>query len=803
MDFESKESKNNHIIERHSENLIPCEKCGVKLLDKKALRTHLEVEHTENSQKLECSRCVGGIKFPNERVLALHQQQHVREDKVKKTIYCNLCERGFNYENSYKSHLKLHAENRLKACDICGKTIFFEYGRRISKHMMNHTKKQPEIFKCDKCGEEFTRKGALSKHLRKIHDRREKSCYKCGKLIEQYLMKRHLNFCNYGDLKCFHCPMVFSKPSERDKHTKQTHIGYNCRRCNIKFENSSQLEFHRRYNENHKNYKNLLNKRRSDQSVVYLQSSKGVFLCLKLLSFKKNLSPKKMDLDDKICRFCLSKTENPKNLLLETAFTNKALQIFTKIEISLENCLSTYVCRNCHDLILNFYEYYEAVNANQEILKNLSQQEAPSAGIFDDSLLETFFEGIIDLPEENVDSTWIFNDIPEKKTEENQLARLNFYELNELPLNYTMSYRCQICPAKENSKFSSKSKLKSHFVSVHSMEKTKAESDVDHLHPQCDICDKLIKVRHDHKFIHYNIRPYKCDLCGFATHTKEILKRHLQKHVSSSSSERCFHCKMDFSSISDRNEHIKTVHPSALSICDQCGEILYDKKSAETHKRHHQNTSKQFLCKRCPDGVRFPSEKVLLLHQKQHSAQDKSRKRLSCHLCERKFNDNAVFDTHLRYHAAGRIVPCEICGKSIADHENGSTSRHMKTHTDKVQSVKCEFCDEKFPNRQFLFHHRRKVHDPREQKCFHCGKIVPQHFMKQHLFYCKGEEPIKCLHCPMTFEKESERGLHTSKFHLGFNCRRCNMQFEGKSELKETSVEGPVSLGNHEKTEEI
>lgn len=495
-------------------------------------------------------------------------------------------------------------------------------------------------------------------------------------------------------------------------------------------------------------------------------------------------------------------------------FYRKQLILMLTFQISSKNGLSNLVCDYCYNLIQQFYEYFEKVNANQnELMKMVDPvvKEEVFAFPFEETSVVN-----MKIDEDDDETEWFDNEDPinspsskslepkiiisssktikkAKKTPQIKLSKkdvsaLNFFELNKLPFNFTCSYRCSLCPPalpkNEPNKFKTKPLLKTHILSTHSMDQEQAKSHLKNLHPQCDICNKSIKVRQDHKFVHYNIKPYKCALCNHSAHTKEILRCHLLKHENQVRKQGCFYCPKDFPSSFLRNQHISESHPNNIITCDLCGEILYGKKFAKVHFREHRNRSMLFECERCVGGVRFPNKEVLALHRNQHKREDQSRKKLACSFCERKFNNGNALQVHLRLHANGRIIPCDICGKSVGSDLNQKIKEHIKTHLVKQKSHKCDICEANFPSRQFLFHHHRKMHDPKEQSCYRCGKMLPEYFMKLHLFYCKGDVDIRCFHCPMLFKKESERLSHTQLFHLGFNCRRCNMQFQNKSQLK-------------------
>lgn len=314
----------------------------------------------------------------------------------------------------------------------------------------------------------------------------------------------------------------------------------------------------------------------------------------------------------------------------------------------------------------------------------------------------------------------------------------------------------------------------------------KAQTVSKNMEPQCDICHKTLpdSKHQDHKFIHYNIKPYNCDLCHFSAHTKEILKRHVLKHKSQRT-KRCFYCSRDFPSEHLRNEHIRATHSDKMLICDFCGEKLLGKLDAKKHFRKHQSNVLPFECERCPGGVRFPNKQVLTLHHQQHEREDKTNKQFACRLCERKLTSESAFKKHLRYHERDLIIACHICGKSVAGNEQRKIYNHLFAHQRKKkreEMMKCDLCQEEFIGKNKLERHMRNIHNPNNQSCYRCGKMIPEYFMSRHLKFCSAGE-LRCQHCPMTFTKESARQLHNNKVHTGFKCKRCNIIFENRAEM--------------------
>ncbi|XP_063708694.1 zinc finger protein 761-like [Culicoides brevitarsis] len=510
--------------------------------------------------------------------------------------------------------------------------------------------------------------------------------------------------------------------------------------------------------------------------------------------------------DTKNCRLCLCKCENPRDLLVETTFASKVMEILPKVQISPENGFSNMICDFCYNTVEQFYGFYELVNTNQEALMSVEIHEmkeeifavpieAPvdvkihedldERGWFDKveaPLIEPPLEEIRKIAEKSKKK--VAKDKKPKVVVE-ALENLDYFELIKLPPSYTCSFVCPLCPKRSTERFGTKQELQSHIMEKH--KNRSSEAKLEDLHVQCDICNKPVKKFHqnpDHKYFHYGIKPYKCDLCDFESHTRSTLRGHMrQLHSTLAKHIVCFYCRIEFGSTFARNEHVLKAHPDQLMTCDFCGEKLLGRYWAKLHFTKHIDEKLTIECERCPGGVRFHSEKVLQLHRKQHLREDKTRKRFACNLCERKFNSEAAFERHLRYHAKGHMVACHICGKTVQTNSYLQMKSHARTHKKvEVQEFKCEKCDEVFQSRYKLTRHGNVVHNLNQVTCHLCGKVFAEQDLKRHLVYCNAGE-LKCRHCPMTFTKESARQLHNNKFHTGFKCRRCNIVFENRTQM--------------------
>lgn len=242
--FTTKEARETHIIATHADKILDCRECGKILTRPWDIKSHFK--NHRSKIMLECDRCVNGIRFADIRLLNLHKERHIFEDKYPKKFRCAMCERSFNSANEYGKHLKNHdptSNNTLFTCPICGKTVTRNKHENLSTHERLHQKNDGN-FKCPQCDQVFDKKPRLKAHIRKEHPSKQTPCDRCGKLMYEHTLTRHINTCVGGDLRCSHCPLTFESKSERYKHAQLVHIGYNCKKCDMKFANKSELNRH-------------------------------------------------------------------------------------------------------------------------------------------------------------------------------------------------------------------------------------------------------------------------------------------------------------------------------------------------------------------------------------------------------------------------------------------------------------------------------------------------------------------------------------------------------------------------------
>ena len=257
-----------------------CEKCRRKLQDH--FRNHLVLHvhcdlcvHESKSSEIlgfwetVCKIC--GKKFETQGKKENHIYKHQETEKQ-----CGYCGKIFGSTYNYQRHLNeqhqvhQHANNGpfedMKedddwkyVCTICEKE--FRYERNVYTHMFDVHYKQSTC-QCAVCGENFTKKANLKRHLEEQHDiintdrhvpkeqLKDFICSICGShFIRKSILIDHMKVHDEKRIKyeCSHCQETFSSLTNLKRHEKghtNELKGYTCHVCNAEFVRKWNLKQH-------------------------------------------------------------------------------------------------------------------------------------------------------------------------------------------------------------------------------------------------------------------------------------------------------------------------------------------------------------------------------------------------------------------------------------------------------------------------------------------------------------------------------------------------------------------------------
>ncbi|XP_065091053.1 zinc finger protein 836-like [Ochlerotatus camptorhynchus] len=293
---------------------------------------------------------------------------------------------------------------------------------------------------------------------------------------------------------------------------------------------------------------------------------------------------------------------------------------------------------------------------------------------------------------------------------------------------------------------------------------------------------------------------YYCDSCGTMFQRRELLKRHIkqvhavreQKYepISQIVRQRQQHQKQRLEEDDNEeeedteNQYEEETESQQPLSCNVCGDTFVEALDLLAHAEVHARFE-PYKCQLCRET--FLDENAIKEHvQKQHSQELTDT---SCVVCGKLCKNHAALLKHAWEHSRERTKLfgshcCSKCGKTF--HNKARLKRHMVSHRNK--SVRCEICQEEFPDGRSLMNHRHSHTKTRQFPCHECGKTFGSRSSQQiHLRIHSGERPYGCRFCWKAFADGGTLRKH-ERVHTGekpYGCSVCPRAFNQRVVLRE------------------
>lgn len=203
--------------------------------------------------------------------------------------------------------------------------------------------------------------------------------------------------------------------------------------------------------------------------------------------------------------------------------------------------------------------------------------------------------------------------------------------------------------------------------------------------------------------------------------------------------------------------------------------VDYYETSPETT---HEVIDKLYSCKHC--FAVSNSKKDHVIHMKTHKCTKNLK--LSCHLCDKKFKNQDIFEGHLKVHEGLPAYTCEHCDKPFNFKNNYQT--HILLHTNE-RPFPCTLCEKSFRSKWDLTIHIRVHNDIRKYECNICGKKfrVSSHMTShQYTHFSKSFECDICFNkyiSPRTL-KQHKATVHSDEQPYECSIDGCQKKFKRK-----------------------
>ena len=259
----------------------------------------------------------------------------------------------------------------------------------------------------------------------------------------------------------------------------------------------------------------------------------------------------------------------------------------------------------------------------------------------------------------------------------------------------------------------------------------------------------------------------QCPICGkefpgkywqgnLQVHMKNKHKINIQKLAVKF---KCDVCDMSFTTKSNLQTHIKTVHLNMIfHACSQCTKSYSEKRNLNRHiKEVHMKT----------EALKTQEKQVHLIEKPEGNIEKFTSFVLGNHVTENSKIDE--FQDRKRNSNKCPINECPICQKPIAGHSNSNLKRHIEIVHEKKQ---CEMCPMKFARKKALINHMKEEHMKiKTFKCKDCSKSFSTKYYKERhekQDHC-AEKPFQkytCNECKTSYEEKEQIESHINSVHL-------------------------------------
>ncbi|XP_062258932.1 zinc finger protein 142 [Platichthys flesus] len=340
-----------------------------------------------------------------------------------------------------------------------------------------------------------------------------------------------------------------------------------------------------------------------------------------------------------------------------------------------------------------------------------------------------------------------------------------------------LKHACAACEAC----FSSESALRNHCKRLHQLQvrfpceqcdytcssevTLKSHQQTKHRLVKCTTCHESFTTKESLEVHQRSHMAHHCQLCPFATRTRQLLAQHLGSEHEEGSAEdkplRCSTCQFACRHQLVLEQHLRSHGGRRLYKCTDCKYSTRNKQKMTWHIRIHTG-EKPYSCELCSYTCTDPSR--LKLHMRVHQEE----KKYLCPECGYKCKWASQLKYHMTKHTGEKPYTCDEC--DYRTNRADALRAHRDTQHCDTRPYVCEKCGKAFKTSFILKTHQRQHSDDRAFTCGLCHKAFrwPAGLRHHYLSHTK-QQPFRCRHCSYRAKQRFQVVKHLQRHHPGMS----------------------------------